>query len=83
MVKGSCFNKKNPIVLGVTVKAGILKIGTPVCIPDQQNLKIGKVSSIELNKKNITSAREKEGQIAIKIDGDPHITFGRHFEESN
>lgn len=34
-VKNACFNQKNPIVIGVTVKAGVLKIGTPLCIPDK------------------------------------------------
>lgn len=35
MVKGAIFHVKDPIVIGVTVKAGILKIGTPLCIPDK------------------------------------------------
>ena len=35
MVKGAMFHAKDPIIIGVTVKAGILKIGTPLCIPDK------------------------------------------------
>lgn len=35
MVKGAVFHVKDPIVIGVTVKAGILRIGTPLCIPDK------------------------------------------------
>jgi translation initiation factor IF-2 len=35
MVKGAVFHVKDPIVIGVTVKAGILKVGTPLCIPDK------------------------------------------------
>ena len=35
MVKGACFNSKSPILIGVTVKAGILRVGTPLCIPDK------------------------------------------------
>ena len=35
IVKGAIFNSKNPIIIGVTVKAGILKIGTPLCIPEK------------------------------------------------
>lgn len=35
IVKNSIFNSKSPIIIGVTVKAGILKIGTPLCIPDK------------------------------------------------
>ena len=46
MVKGACFNNKAPILIGVTVKAGILKVGTPLCIPDKGNMRIGHVESI-------------------------------------
>lgn len=35
IVKGAVFNSKNPILVGVNVKAGILKVGTPLCIPDK------------------------------------------------
>lgn len=35
MVKGAIFHVKDPLVIGVTVKAGMLKIGTPLCIPDK------------------------------------------------
>jgi translation initiation factor IF-2 len=51
MVKGAVFHVKDPIVIGVTVKAGILRIGTPLCIPDKDKLRIGRVESIELNGK--------------------------------
>lgn len=40
------FRKSKPVVLGVHVKSGILKIGSPICVPDAENLKIGKVASI-------------------------------------
>ena len=53
IVKGAVFNSKNPIIIGVTVKAGILKIGTPLCIPEKGNLRIGTVESIELNSKPV------------------------------
>lgn len=48
IVKGAVFNSKNPILIGVTVKAGILKVGTPLCIPDKGNLKIGHIESIKI-----------------------------------
>lgn len=41
------FNKKDPLVLGVDVVDGILKIGTPIVVPQKDNLYIGKVTSIE------------------------------------
>ena len=36
-IKPDCvFNKKDPIVLGVQVVDGILKIGTPICVPARE-----------------------------------------------
>lgn len=29
------FNKKDPIVVGVLVQEGILKVGTPLCVPEK------------------------------------------------
>ena len=53
MVPDAVFNRSDPIIIGVNVKAGILKVGTPLCIPDKENLKIGTVESMELNKKPV------------------------------
>lgn len=30
------FNSRDPIVMGVTVDAGFLKVGTPVCVPSKE-----------------------------------------------
>lgn len=70
MVKGAVFNSKSPLILGINVVGGVLKIGTPLCIPDKGNMKIGHVVSMELNKKAVTSARAKDGSIAVKIEGE-------------
>ena len=83
MVKGAIFHVKDPLVIGVTVKAGILKIGTPLCIPDKDNLRIGRVESIELNAKPLQMAKPTHGGVAVKITGDSSITYGRHFDETN
>ena len=29
------FNTKEPIVIGVNVLAGVLRVGTPLCVPDK------------------------------------------------
>ena len=34
MIQGAEYNKKDPIVMGVKVEAGILKVGTPLCYKD-------------------------------------------------
>jgi translation initiation factor 5B len=36
IVKDACFNRANPIIMGVIVKAGVLKLGTPLCIPEKE-----------------------------------------------
>ncbi len=82
MVKGACFNAKSPIVIGVNVKEGVLRIGTPLVIPDRENLKLGFVQSIELNKKPINQARTKDGSVAVKITTDGSVCYGRQFDDT-
>mgnify|MGYP000459159419 CR=1 FL=1 len=78
---------KDPMILGVDVVGGILKLGTPVAVPDRGNLVIGKVASMEVNNKPVTEARSGGSSIAIKISPSnaeqAHVTIGRHFDESN
>lgn len=72
-IKENVFNMKAPIIMGVNVTAGILKVGTPLCIPEKDNLKIGVVESIEKDRKSITTALPKDGAVAIRISGQPLI----------
>lgn len=77
------FNKKDPIVLGVDVLEGVVKVGTPICIPQKDFIDIGRIASIENNHKPVDYA--KKGQkVAIKIVGsnseEQQKMFGRHFE---
>lgn len=78
------FNQKDPIIVGVEVVEGILKIGTPLCIPALDGLHIGKVTSIEMNGKEQDTAR-KGASVAIKIvnESNPTLTYGRQFDASN
>ncbi|KAH8379834.1 hypothetical protein KR009_007488 [Drosophila setifemur] len=76
------FNSRDPIVMGVMVENGIVKVGTPICVPSKEFVDIGIVTSIESNHKNIDSARKGQ-EICIKIDpipGESPKMFGRHFE---
>ena len=79
----SCiFNKKDPIILGVDVEDGILKVGTPLVVPQSQNLLIGKVTSIERDHKEVELA--KKGQsVAVRIQNESNVTYGRHFDHNN
>jgi translation initiation factor IF-2 len=80
IVKDACFNTKSPIVIGVTVKEGVLRTGTPLCIPDKDKLRLGVVQSMELNKKPMNQVRAKDGSVAIKIINDGSVMYGRQFD---
>lgn len=76
------FNSRDPIVMGVMVENGIVKVGTPICVPSKEFVDIGIVTSIESNHKNIDTARKGQ-EICIKIEpipGESPKMFGRHFE---
>lgn len=76
------FNSRDPIVMGVMVENGIVKEGTPICVPSKDFVDIGVVTSIECNHKQIESARKGQ-EICIKIEpipGESPKMFGRHFD---
>lgn len=82
IIPTAIFNKRDPIVLGVTVDAGILRTGTPLCVPSKEFVEIGIVTSMEFDHKNVDLAK-KGVDVCIKIEPVPGNTpklFGRHFE---
>ncbi|KAI9318155.1 hypothetical protein BX666DRAFT_1856559 [Dichotomocladium elegans] len=91
MVPRAIYNKKNPIVMGVDVIEGSLRIGTPICVvrPNAEGVRevipLGKVTSMEQNHKPVEVVKKgaSGGGVAIKIEGEPTKTFGRHFEETD
>ena len=38
IIPNCVFNARNPIVMGVVIEAGILKPGTPICVPSKEVL---------------------------------------------
>jgi len=77
------FNKRDPIIVGVDVLDGQIRIGTPLCIPNK--LEIGRVTSIEQNHKQVEMAK-KGTNVCIKIEptsAQAHIQLGRHFEATD
>lgn len=76
------YNKKDPIVVGVDVMEGILKVGTPLVVRHGNGwLDVGRVASIELNKRQVQTAK-KGDSVAVKIQSKTteHIMYGRHFD---
>ncbi|EFA79965.1 eukaryotic translation initiation factor 5B [Heterostelium album PN500] len=77
------FRQKDPILVGVRIKEGTLRIGTPLVLPDpnQQHVDIGVVQSIKLNEKDVNIAK-KDDEVSISIDdSNTKTTFGRHFDD--
>ncbi|VDD82178.1 unnamed protein product [Mesocestoides corti] len=79
------FNKRAPIVMGVHVEAGLLREGTPICVPSRDNVVLGKVFSIESNHKAIQEARTGQ-EVCVRIDpveGEAPKLYGRHFDHTD
>ncbi len=75
------FRKKDPIIVGVDVLEGSIRLGTPLCVPDQNCLEIGKIDSIEKERKSVDKAVKGES-VCIRITPNglqSHIMLGRHF----
>ncbi len=68
------FNAKAPIVIGVEVTAGVLKIGTPLTTLE---IEIGTVHSIQTNGVDLSEAHVGD-RVAIKIVGVDRIDANRH-----
>ena len=80
------FNKKDPIVLGVEVLAGIARVGTPLCIPTQGFIEIGRIVSLENNHKPVEKAFPGD-KVAMKVQSTTALEasrmYGRHFDETD
>lgn len=77
------YNKKNPLIFGVTVLEGNLHIGTPITTSDTKTY-LGKVISIQHNSNEVSIAK-KGIDVCIKVENDqnPNIMYGRHFDHKN
>lgn len=80
--KQCIFRKKGPMIFGVDILDGQLRIGTPLCTPEKGDISIGYVASIEKDRKLVEVAR-KGTRVCIKIEqntAQQHILYGRHFD---
>ncbi|KAH7084474.1 hypothetical protein FB567DRAFT_570595 [Paraphoma chrysanthemicola] len=84
------FNKKDPIVLGVDVIDGNLKITTPICAVKKnaatgvkEIIQLGRVTSIERDHKQIQVCKKGQPSVAVKIEGNNQPMYGRHLEEDD
>ncbi|KAK0388675.1 hypothetical protein NLU13_4918 [Sarocladium strictum] len=85
------FNKTGPIVIGVDVVDGQLKINTPIAAIKnnpvtnaKEIIKLGRVTSIERDHKQIPVCKKGQPSVAVKIEmGSSQPTYGRHLEEDD
>lgn len=87
-------NKRNPMIIGVDVIEGAVRLGTPICAvrrdpaTNTPNIMVlGKVVSLEINHKTVDSV--KKGQtaagVAMRLENPSSAqpTWGRHVDESD
>ncbi|KAI1721426.1 elongation factor tu GTP binding domain-containing protein [Ditylenchus destructor] len=76
------FNARNPIICGVSVEAGHLKKGTPICAKTADEcVFLGTVMTIEKNHEQVDFAKAGD-EVCVKIEnttGDAPRLYGRHF----
>ena len=83
----SCvFTRKDPIVVGVDVIDGIARIGTPICVPSQGQITLGRIASIEREHKAVDRATRGQS-VAMKIEPtnptESSRMYGRHFDHTD
>lgn len=83
------FNKKDPIVMGVDVVEGQLKLLTPVAAVRnnpvtgvKEVINLGRISSIERDHKAIQVCKKGQPSVAIKIEGPNQPLYGRQLDET-
>ncbi|OTB00056.1 hypothetical protein M426DRAFT_324553 [Hypoxylon sp. CI-4A] len=85
------FNKTGPIVIGVDVVDGNLKVNTPIAAvkPNpttgaKEIISLGRVTSIERDHKQIPVCKKGQPSVAVKIEmGGHQPTYGRQLEEKD
>merc|ERR1712048_1247890 len=85
----SIIHKKNPMILGIDILEGQLRIGTPICIPnvgpDGEDLDIGHVVGIRRNDRDVQKATQRQ-KVSVKIEqnsAQTSIACGRQFNDTH
>ena len=77
------FHVKDPIIVGIRILDGTLRMGTPVCVPSKEFIELGRVTSMEINHKAVDIAK-KGDSVAVRLEGaNPIREYGRHFDHTN
>ncbi|KAI9449493.1 P-loop containing nucleoside triphosphate hydrolase protein [Lactarius psammicola] len=91
----ACFCKRDPIILGVDILDGTLRLGTPLCVVKndpatgaKEIIELGKITSLEINHKSMELVKKSQagGGVAVKIEHAVYQSaklFGRHFDDKD
>ena len=83
ILKQYIFHRDTPIVMGVKIQTNKLNLGTVIkATLDKKHIILGRITSIQKNKKNINTANVNE-EVCIKIESDgEQYSYGRDFNET-
>lgn len=87
-------NKRNPMIIGIDVMEGSLRIGTPVCAvkldpetKQKTTMVLGKVISMEVNHKSVDIVKKSttNAGVAVRLDNPSSAqpVWGRHVDEKD
>lgn len=84
ILEKNVYNKKSPMIFGVTITEGNLHNGTPICIPEL-SLFVGKVISIKSSSGAELTIGKQGTDVCIKVENteNPNIMYGRQFNHTN
>ncbi|KAG0153220.1 hypothetical protein PDIDSM_5070 [Penicillium digitatum] len=83
------FNKTDPIVIGIDVIEGSLRLHTPLAAVRtnaagvREIVDIGRVTSIERDHKAVPVCKRGQPSVAVKVEGPNQPMYGRHLEEKD
>ncbi|KAJ5308862.1 hypothetical protein PENANT_c013G11554 [Penicillium antarcticum] len=83
------FNKTDPIVIGVDVIEGSLRLHTPLAAIRtnaagvKEIVDIGRVTSIERDHKPVPVCKRGQPSVAVKVEAPNQPMYGRHLEEKD
>ncbi|KAF8883402.1 hypothetical protein BD779DRAFT_1801969 [Infundibulicybe gibba] len=91
----AAFCKRDPIILGVDILDGTLRVGTPMAVVKtdpttgkKEIIDLGKITSLEINHKTFDIVKKSQagGGVAVKIEHAVYQSakmFGRHFDDKD
>jgi len=86
ILPGHVYKSRNPIVVGVTVEEGILRLNTPIIVPSKDKIELGVVKGIR--RPDMTQIEQAEAGDSVSVEIVPDATkqkymYGRQFTEED